>query len=253
MARKIISSLYDTEGGFLSKYKRLRVGDAGWLTFFAFELVTTLFANLPGALGLFLRSKLYRPFFAAIGRGVVFGSGVAIRNPGRIRIGSNVIIDDYCVLDAKGEEPHVGIIIGDRVFLSRNTVLACKNGRIELGSGISIGLNSAIHSVDEGAVRIGDDVVIAAFTYIVAAPDYKSDRLDIPMAKQGFETAKGIRIGNDVWIGSAVVVLDGASIGEGSIIGAKALVRGEIPPYAKAVGVPAVVKGFRASGDVVGG
>ena len=55
-----------------------------------------------------------------------------LRHPHKIHIGSNVVIDDNCLLDAKGETNR-GIRIGDGVFIGRNTILSCKNGDIELG------------------------------------------------------------------------------------------------------------------------
>jgi len=245
MAKKIIDSIYDNEGGFLTKYKRIRVGDSGWLCFIWFELITTLFGNLPGALGLFIRSKLYRPFFKSIGRGVVFGSGVMIRNPGAITLGNQVMVDDYAMLDAKGAETGKEIVVGDRVFISRNVVLGCKNGDIRIGSSVTIGPNTIIHAIDKSTVSIGAFSVIAANCYIIGAPNYRTDQTDIPMAKQGFVEGKGIVIGEDVWLGASVNVLDGARIGRGSIIGAAALVRGELPEYCLAHGIPARVIGSR--------
>ena len=52
-------------------------------------------------------------------------------------------------------------------------------------------------------------------------------------------------IGNDVFIGANVTVLDGVKIGDGAAIGAGAVVVKDIPPYAIAVGVPAKVVKYR--------
>jgi acetyltransferase-like isoleucine patch superfamily enzyme len=246
MTRKIIQELYDSEQGMLRTYKRLRVGDAGWGTFLLFELVTLLLANLQGALGLYLRSRLYRPFFRRIGRGVVFGVGVSIRNPGRICLGDRVVIDDYAVLDAKGNDPDGGIVLGERVFVSRNVILGCKNGAIRLGNDISIGPHSTIHSVERSTVDVGDYTVMAAYCYVIGAPDYKTARTGVPMAEQGFEQGRGIAIGRDTWLGAYAAVLDGARIGDGAVIGAKALVRNDIEPYAVAAGIPATTRRMRA-------
>jgi len=63
-----------------------------------------------------------------------------------------------------------------------------------------------------------------------------------------FEVTVGrgpITIGNDVWIGREAWILDGVTIGDGAIIGAKAVVAKDVPPYAVAVGNPAVVKHLR--------
>ena len=48
-------------------------------------------------------------------------------------------------------------------------------------------------------------------------------------------------IGNDVFIGANVTVLDGVKIGDGAVIGAGAVVTKDVPPYGIAVGVPVIV------------
>lgn len=62
---------------------------------------------------------------------------------------------------------------------------------------------------------------------------------------------KPISIGNDVFIGANVVVLDGISIGDGAIIGAGAVVSKDIPPYAIAVGTPIKIIKYRFSDDII--
>ncbi|WP_246579215.1 CatB-related O-acetyltransferase [Alkaliphilus flagellatus] len=52
-------------------------------------------------------------------------------------------------------------------------------------------------------------------------------------------------IGNDVWLGANVVILQGVKIGDGAVIGANAVVTYDIPDYAIAVGVPAKVIKYR--------
>lgn len=242
--KKIHAQIFQPGDGFVSKYKTLSVGERSWAWFFYFECVTTLFRNIPGALGLALRAFAYRPLFRRMGKGVLFGSGVAIRNPGNISIGNQVVIDDNCVLDAKGDQ-RGGIEIGDRVFVSRNVVIGCKNGAIRLAHDISIGPNTIIHSVDESHVTVGPHCVIAANCYLIGGPDYRHQRRDLPIMEQGFQTGRGIRISADVWLGAAVLVADGAEIETGAIIGANSLVRETIPPYAIAMGSPATVKKFR--------
>jgi acetyltransferase-like isoleucine patch superfamily enzyme len=155
-----------------------------------------------------------------------------------------VIIDEGCLIDAKGDQGGA-IRLGSRVFVSRQVHLTCREGGITIGDNVSFGAFTIVHSVDAGTVKVGNDVRIAANCYLAASPNYRHERTDIPMAEQGFEECRGIEIGDDVWIGASTVVLDGARVGRGSIIGAMSLVRGEIPPYSIAFGVPATVRGKR--------
>jgi acetyltransferase-like isoleucine patch superfamily enzyme len=67
------------------------------------------------------------------------------------------------------------------------------------------------------------------------------DRTDIPIRSQG-TTRLGITIEDDVWVGANVTFLDGAVVGRGCVIGAGSVVRGKIPPYCIAIGVPAKAK-----------
>ena len=56
---------------------------------------------------------------------------------------------------------------------------------------------------------------------------------------EAWDNHGSITIGNDVWIGYEAVILSGVTIGDGAIIGARAVVTRDIPPYTIAAGVPA--------------
>lgn len=68
-----------------------------------------------------------------------------------------------------------------------------------------------------------------------------------------YEEYEPIEIGNDVWIGANVIVLDGVSIGNGAIIAAGSVVTKDIPPYAIAGGVPAKIIKYRFSQEQIKG
>jgi len=244
MADKILKQVYGKKEGPLSAYRRLSVGSENLAFFLRYELSLLFLRNLQGGLGLFLRKILFRGLFRLAGRKVFIAPGVMLRHPRRIQLGDEVILDEGCVLDAKGGKSG-GIRLGSRVFVSRQAHLGCKEGDIAVGDNVSFGPFTIVHSIDGSAVRVGNDVMIAAHCYIAGSASYRHERTDIPMAEQGFEEGQGIEIGDDVWIGASTVVLDGARIGRGSIIGAMSLVRGEIPPYSIAFGVPATVRGKR--------
>ena len=238
----IQQELFDERRSKVQRYQELVVGQPGFWRLVKFELVTLLSANMPGALGLFLRSKLYPRLIGRVGRNVTFGANVVLRHPHKIAIGDNVVIDDNCCLDAKGTT-NEGIRIGTGVFVGRNTILSCKNGDIVIDDRANVGFNVEVFSA--GRVRIGKDVLIAAYTYLVGG-DHLFDRVDIPVLHQG-RTAQGIEVDDNVWLGAHVVVSDGSRVGRDAIIGAGAVVRGEIPPFAIAAGVPArVIRDRRA-------
>ena len=79
--------------------------------------------------------------------------------------------------------------------------------------------------------------------------NYKLDNIDIPINQQpDFEGAGGIKLEGNNWVSAHCVILDGVTIGEGSVIAAGAVVNKSIPVYSIAAGVPAkVIKNRRNS------
>jgi acetyltransferase-like isoleucine patch superfamily enzyme len=240
----IQQELFDEHRSKSAKYRDLVIGRPGFWPLVAYELVMLVSAWVPGALGLLLRSTLYPLLIGSVGRNVAFGVNVTIRHPHKIAIGDNVVIDDGCCLDAKGTDNR-GILIGEGVFVGRNTILSCKNGDIVIDNQANIGFNCEIFSASR--VRVGRAVLVAAYTYLVGG-DHLYDRTDIPVLQQG-RTARGIEVGDHVWLGAHVVVTDGSIIGRDAIVGAGAVVVGEIPEFAVAAGIPAKVMRDRRNSE----
>lgn len=218
----------------LDKYGELIVGRKGWAALLKYELIILLCQNTPGALGLLLRSKLYPLLLAECGRNVNFGTGVVLRHPNKIRIGDNVVIDDHCLLDAKGTD-NEGIRIGRGVFIGRNTILSCKNGDITLGDRVNIGFNSEIFSGSR--VTLENDVLVAAYTYFIGG-GHAYDRTDLTFLEQA-RTSEGIHVEEDCWFGAGAKIQDGVRIGAHSIIGTGAVVTESVPANKIAAGIPA--------------
>ncbi|MEI8138670.1 MAG: acyltransferase [bacterium] len=229
----------------MQKYLALVIGRGSWLTLMKYEVIILLCSTIPGALGLVLRKALYPRLLKKCGRNVVFGANIVLRHPKKIIIGDNVVIDDNCLLDAKGDT-NAGIVIGSGVFIGRNTILHCKNGDIILGDDVNIGFNCDIASSDR--VEIGRKVLVAAYSYIVGG-GHDFSRSDTSVMDQK-RTAKGIFIASEAWIGAGVIVQDGCNIGEGTIVGAGAVVTESLPEKVVAVGLPARVLRARDSGGV---
>jgi len=223
-----------------AKYSALVVGRPGLGALLKYELVIMIAQARPGAFGLFARKLLYPALLGSCGRNVVFGQNVVLRHPHKIHIGSNVVIDDNCLLDAKGESNR-GIRIGDGVFVGRNTILSCKNGDIELGDGANLGFNCEIFSASR--VALGRNVLVAAYSYVIGGDHDFSDRSK-PVLEQR-RTSAGVTIGDGVWMGAGAKILDGVTLGDGAVIGAGAVVRDDVPAAAIAVGIPARVVSSR--------
>jgi acetyltransferase-like isoleucine patch superfamily enzyme len=226
--------LFKAGGGARAKYSQLVVGKPGWAALLKHELVVLVAQAAPGALGLALRKWMYPWLLGSCGRNVVFGQNVVLRHPHKIRIGDRVVIDDNCLLDAKGEA-NAGITIGSGVFVGRNTILSCKNGDIELGDEANVGFNCEIFSASR--VRVGRGTLIAAYVYLIGGDHEFSDREKAVLDQR--RVSAGISIGDGAWLGAGAKILDGVMIGDRAVIGAGAVVRDAVPPGATAVGIPA--------------
>jgi len=222
------------------KYQDLVVGLPGFAALAKYELVVMLSQGLAGAAGLALRKVMYPWLLGSCGRGVVFGQHVVLRHPHKIHIGSHVVIDDHCLIDAKGET-NLGIRIGDGVFIGRNTILSCKNGDIQVAEGANLGFNCEVFSASR--VTIGRGALIAAYSYIIGGDHDFSDPAKAVIAQP--RVSAGVSIGAGAWIGAGAKILDGVTIGDHAVIGAAAVVREDVPPGAIAVGIPARVVGSR--------
>jgi acetyltransferase-like isoleucine patch superfamily enzyme len=161
---------------------------------------------------------------------------------------------------------HPQVITEGFVFLGKKLEIVARpgHGRLILGKWVHLGDETRLRA-HEGTLRIGDKVVfardvtvncyldieigastlIADWTYICDF-DHKTDDLGLPIKDQGLVKSP-VRIGPDCWLATKVTVLRGADIGRGAVIGANSVARGNIPEYAVAAGVPAVVVKDRIS------
>lgn len=231
-------SLFANESN-LNKYRRMVSGDISWFKLVYFETVILFFSLIPGALGLFCRKYLYRPLFKQVGKNVTFGRNVTLRHPHKIVIGDNVIIDDECLLDAKGDS-NQGINLGDYVSIGRLSSLVCKNGDINIGSHVNIGTMVKIVVAKSGEIRIGSNIDIGSSCHF-SGGSYDHSQMDkLPSTQR--QPTKGIYVDDFAWIGAGVIILDGVQIGSKSILGAGSVVTQDIPPQSIAYGVPAEVR-----------
>lgn len=235
--------LFDRRRSAREKYSALVVGRPGLAALLKHELVTFVAQETPGAVGLMLRKTFYPWLLGRTGRNVVFGQNVVLRHPHKIEIGDDVVIDDHCLLDAKGESNR-GIRIGSGVFIGRNTILSCKNGDIEISDGANIGFNCEIFSASR--VTVGRSALLAAYCYLIGG-DHEANDPSRPVLEQS-RRSEGISVGDGAWLGAGAKVLDGVTVGARAIVGAGAVVREAVPDGATAVGIPARVLGAPGPG-----
>lgn len=160
--------------------------------------------------------------FGAFGeRSVICFPPTTIMNERYIHIGRETMIGEHVALSAgmvPGQECIASpvVSIGDRCLIGR-------------GSGI----------VGHLSIDIGDDVWTGHHVYITDQNHGYGDP-ELPISAQTMPE-RPVRIGSGSWIGHGSVVLPGADIGRGCVIGANSVVNGVIPDHSVAVGAPARV------------
>ena len=133
------------------------------------------------------------------------------------------------------------ITVGRDCRIRKYAVIAPSGGRI------SIGENSLVNAfgtlMGHGSVDIGTDVLIGPHTTIVAG-NHTFDDPDTPIVHQEI-VSEGIEIRDDVWIGANCTVLDGVTLGEGSVVAAGSVVTESVPAHTVVGGAPAEKIGER--------
>lgn len=147
-------------------------------------------------------------------------------------------------------DPRAFIARGGPVILGAGTIVRAGSMLLPSGGSITIGAHSSVNQYvvmnGMGGIRIGDNVMIAAFCSMFAA-NHIIDRTDIPMRQQGMVSKGGIVVEDDVWLGTHTVILDGVTVGRGSVVAAGAVVSHDVEPYNVVGGVPARCIGVRGT------
>ena len=127
--------------------------------------------------------------------------------------------------------------IGRWVHIGDGNSIRCHEGSMKIGDKTVFGCNNVVNSYLD--LEIGGSTLVADWCYICDF-DHKMDDITLPIKDQGI--VKGpVRIGPDTWVATKVTVLRNTIVGRGCVLGAHAVVKGEIPDYSIAVGAPAKV------------
>ena len=152
---------------------------------------------------------------------------------GRFRLGARAYVSPLAGIDAERIE------LGDDAWIA---------GYAYVTDRVTLGAKSTVNpfAIVRGDVRAGAGVRIGAHASVLGFSHHHSDPVQ-PIHAQGV-SSEGIEIGDDVWIGSGAIVLDGVTIGAHTIVAAGAVVTRDVPAYAVVAGNPArVVKDRRGA------
>lgn len=161
---------------------------------------------------------------------LLVGKHVSISHGKHISCGKMVKFEDYSEIHGLCEE---GLHFGDYVTIGRGTLIRPSSyyGK-DLGKGLEIGEHSSIGPYGyvgcSGKIVIGKNVMFGPKCSLFAENHVFSDK-ESSIKSQGV-SQKGIVIEDDCWIASNVIILDGVTIGKGSVIGAGTLVSKDVPP-----------------------
>lgn len=196
-------------------------------------------------LGLILGVVWKRLFWLLLGgiffRKIVFVSPSAnFVGRRRLKIGSFTTFEKGCRVD--GYSARVSVI-GDRTKIGAYSIVSSTSHFSKMGVGFRIGSDCGISEYcyfgAAGGIEIGNDVIVGQYVSM-HSQNHVFDDVNVKIRDQGV-VSEGIVIGNNVWIGAKVTVLDGAVVGDNSVIAAGAVVSGSFPPGVVIGGVPARV------------
>lgn len=177
----------------------------------------------------FLRGGVRRVFLKEAHGMLLVGKGVQISYGKHIHCGKNVKFEDYSEIHGLCSE---GLNFGDYVTISRGVMIRPSSyyGG-DYGIGLTMGEHSSIGPYSyigcSGRITIGKNVMFGPKCSLFAENHNFADK-EASIKSQGVNQ-KGITVEDDCWIGSNVTILDGVTIGRGSVIGAGTLVTKDVP------------------------
>ena len=189
---------------------------------------------------LFTRFIMLCRGFYKLYRKVYVGKNCTFLNKRNIIIGKNVTIENHTIIDGFAKNK---VILGNNVKIGAFSKVTCTSHFSKYGKGLKMGNNSAIgdftHFGASGGIEIGDDVIMGSYISFHSENHNFLDTSKL-IREQGV-TSKGIKIGNNVWVGAKVTFLDGSKIGNHSVVAAGAVVNGIFPDYSIIGGIPAKI------------
>lgn len=171
---------------------------------------------------------------ASVGNGVCLSHKTQFRITGNstVVVSDGVILTSNCQIDAHGNS---NIYIGPHVHFGEGAKIHAHHGaHIAIEEGCSFNHGVAIFALE--SIIIGKDSIFGPYIYI-SDHNHQTSK-ECLIKDQGYDT-EPIIIGSDVWMGVGATVIKGGSIGNGSIVAARAVVNKTIPDYEIWAGIPA--------------
>ena len=140
--------------------------------------------------------------------------------------GENIEVGDYTIYNDFAHDPQE---------FERNNVLyhyPVNGDKLKIGKFCSIACGAKfLFTSANHAMR-----PLSTYTFPIFFEEWG---LDVSEIRSAWDNKGDIVVGNDVWIGYEAVILSGVTIGDGAIVGARAVVTRDVPPYTIVGGVPA--------------
>lgn len=150
----------------------------------------------------------------------------------------SIVVGDYTIYNDFISDPRQFVqnnvlyhypINHERLIIGKFCSIAC---------GVKFLFNCANHTLKS----------LSTYTFSLFYEDWELEKSNVASA---WDNKGDIVIGNDVWIGFEAVILAGVKIGDGAIIGTRAVVTKDVPPYSIVCGIPAKVIRKRYSPDII--
>ena len=182
---------------------------------------------------------LFRGVFLT-GKKVFLGKKCTLLNKSNIYFGKNVTIEKHTTIDGYATQK---IFLADGVKIGSYSLITCTSHLSSYGKGLQMGTNSAIgdfaHFGASGGIEIGSDVIMGSYISFHSQNHNFNDSSKL-IREQGV-TSKGIKIGNNIWVGAKATFLDGCEVGNNSVVAAGAVVNDIFPDNVVIGGVPAKI------------
>ena len=166
--------------------------------------------------------------------------GVEIRHRRHLQLGRGSVVEAYARLHCLSRE---GFTIGRRVTIGKFAILEATSVLWKRGRGLTIGDDSSVGDWSfvgcGGGVELGKRVLMGQ-RVAIHSQNHSFERADVPIQLQGVESV-GVKIGDDCWLGSGSVILDGVELGHGCVVAAGSVVTQSFAAGSVLAGAPARV------------